>query len=121
MEEHQSAHPRKSNQHLVATLIYLLDIFQPIGILISFIFVLFARKNKFVRFHALQSLLTFLLLVILIIYSQYLPVVGKTLQTIFGLLEIALCILLVIKAYKNTLYKLPYIGNLAEALLKKIG
>ena len=114
---------KKSNQHLVATLIYLLDILQPIGILISLIFVLFTKKNTFVRFHALQSFLTFLLLFILGYAFAYVPMpyISRILRTLVGLVEIALWIWLMIKAYQNTLYKLPYIGNLAEALLKKVG
>ncbi|HSW96919.1 MAG TPA: hypothetical protein VLF89_03770 [Candidatus Saccharimonadales bacterium] len=117
--KHQaSISQKKSNQHLVATLIYLLDILQPIGLLVSFIFILFARKNAFIRFHALQSFITFLILYILIFY---IPFLNGLVRTLLWFLEIALWVLLMVKAYRNNEYKLPYIGNLAEGLLKKIG
>lgn len=112
---------KKSNQNLIAVVIYLLDIMGLLGIIVSLIALIFVKKNPFIRFHAAQSLITFFLIFILGFGVYYIPGIGKILQTIVGLFEIALWILLMVKAYQNIKYKLPYIGDLAEGLLKKIG
>jgi uncharacterized membrane protein len=114
-------HPKKSNQNLIAVVIYLLDILGLVGILVSLIFLFFQKKNDFIRFHAAQSLITFLSIFILGLLFAYIPGVSKLLQILLGLFELGLWILLMVKAYKNVKYKLPYIGDLAEGLLKKIG
>lgn len=114
---------KKSNKHqnLIATVIYLLDILTIVGLVVSIIFLFAEKKNHFIRFHAMQSLLTFGAVFILEVAFSYVPGLGRLLQTLLGIVEIVLWIMLMIKAYKGIQYKLPYIGDLAENLLKKIG
>lgn len=120
-ESKQVSPEKKSNQNLIALVIYLLDILGLLGILVSLIFLFFTKKNQFIRFHAAQSLITFLAIFILGFAFLYLPGIGRLLQTLLGIFEIVLWVLLMVKSYQNIKYKLPYIGDLAEGLLKKIG
>ena len=88
------------------------------------IFYFLEEDNKFVRFHAMQSILTFLPLTFLgwvlvgffgfrFIWRPrgYIPwIIGD----IIWILVLILWIILMVKAYKGKKYKLPYIGDIAE-------
>ena len=79
------------------------------------IFIIIENDNKFIRFHALQSILTFVPLYIL---SALIPFLGNSLITAFIsiLLRIAtltLWVLLMYRAYRGEKYKLPIVGKIA--------
>jgi uncharacterized membrane protein len=83
---------------------------------------LLIEKDRFVRFHAVQSIFTFGgLTVIRIMLSFFISLVLWRLWFVVTLLNSALTIatvvawvLLMIKAYQGQWYKLPYVGDLAE-------
>lgn len=70
-------------------------------------------KDKFVRFHAMQSIILFLGLTILN-YILAFTIILALLTPIIGLISLILWILLMVKAYRNEKYKLPVVGNIAE-------
>lgn len=76
------------------------------------------NKNRFVRFHSFQCLFAagalFVLHVALSIVSYALPLIMIPIYMLLGLAELALWILLVIKAYQHVMFKLPIVGDLAE-------
>lgn len=74
------------------------------------------KKNKFVRFHALQSILVFAFFFILGISLKGLPFIGFLLLMLLGISEIILWIILMIKAYKGQYFKLPLAGDIAERM-----
>jgi len=74
------------------------------------IFYLIEKDNEFVRFHARQSILTFLPLFILGIVVSWIPFLGW----VIGLLTFILWLVLMIKAYQGNKFKLPVVGNIAE-------
>jgi len=71
------------------------------------IFILLEKKSPFVKFHAMQSLVTFLSLWIAYLILDVIPLVGWFLRTLVSLFGLALWIVLMIKAYQKELYKLP--------------
>ncbi len=75
-------------------------------------------RNRFVRFHSFQCLFTvgalIVLHVVLSIVSYALPLMMFPIWGLLGLAELALWILLVIKAYQHEMFKLPIVGDLAE-------
>ena len=81
------------------------------------VFLLIEKKNKFVRFHAIQSIIVFLPLHILMM----IPFIGWTLAFIIGPLTLILWIVLMIKAYQGEKFKIPIAGDIAENQLKKRG
>ncbi|MBA7471452.1 hypothetical protein ES707_06758 [subsurface metagenome] len=91
-----------------------------LGWVTGLIFILIEKENKFVRFHAMQSIVTFgainVVWIILWIFTiiPYIGIVFVILNWIIGLLAFVLWIVLMIKAYQGTKYKLPWAGNLAE-------
>lgn len=103
----------------------------PFGFIAAIVFLLTeSRESKFVRFHAIQSLLFGGSLIALTsVISIFGAIIGKipVVGFIFALLMIPfwlilsfgsliLVIITIVKAYQYQLYKLPIIGNYAEKL-----
>jgi uncharacterized membrane protein/ribosomal protein L40E len=84
------------------------------------VFILIEKENKFVRFHAVQSIVTFGALNVLIVVFGILDgldVIGvlfRILWTLTGVLWIILWIVLMVKAYQGERFKLPIAGDIAE-------
>ena len=85
-----------------------------LGVITGVIFYLIEKENKCVRFHAIQSSITFGGLLVLGIVLGFVPIVGVMLMPILGIAEIILWIFLMIKAYQGELFKLPVVGDMAE-------
>ncbi len=88
------------------------------------VFLLIEGENKFVRFHAIQSIVTFGGITVVSIALSiiglipYLGVVFDIANWILGVLAFVLWIVLMVKAYQGTKYKLPWAGDFAE---KRVG
>jgi uncharacterized membrane protein len=81
------------------------------------VFLLLEKKDKFVRFHAIQSIIVFgaINLAYFIFFRiPYIWFIGW----IFWALGVVLWIVLMVKAYQGEKYKLPISGNLAEKYSK---
>ncbi|MFC1875570.1 DUF4870 domain-containing protein [Chloroflexota bacterium] len=78
------------------------------------IFYLIETDNKFVRFHAVQSMIVFGFLSIAGIVFGWIPWFGLIIGPLIGLFVFALWIVLMVKAYQGSMYKLPVVGDLAE-------
>jgi uncharacterized membrane protein len=101
------------------------------------IFFLLEKENKTVKFHAMQSIITFLPLLIVGYIFQGILGVTYTTRTYWGvpvrtatlsifyyvgvvvyLIALVLWIVLMFKAYKGEKFKLPIIGDIAEKQAK---
>jgi uncharacterized membrane protein len=98
-----------------------------IGWLTGLLFLLFTRENRFVRFHALQSLAFFgsinLLDIALVKIAMYhLPYLSHLAIPVFLLLNfiafIGWCVAIV-QASRGKYYRLPFIGNLVAASINR--
>ena len=78
------------------------------------IFYLIETDNKFVRFHAMQSMIVFGFLIIAGIVFSWIPWFELIIGPLIGLFVFALWIVLMVKAYQGIMYKLPVVGDLAE-------
>ena len=96
------------NQNVAGLLCYLA------GWITGLIFFLIEKENRFVRFHAMQSIITFGSLSVLFIVIGFMPFVNLVLIPILALLQLVLWIILMVKAYQGELFKLPMIGDIAE-------
>ncbi len=90
-----------------------------LGWVTGLVFLLLEQKNEFVRFHALQSLVTFLALFILSAVVGFIPFLGILVGLVLWPLGVVLWIVLMVKAYKGERYKLPVIGDFVEQQLAK--
>ncbi len=84
------------------------------GVVTGVIFFVIEKENKFVRFHALQSILVFGGLFVLGVVLPVIPLFGLILMPFTGLLGLILWILLMIKGYQGEKFKLPVLGDIAE-------
>ncbi len=89
-----------------------------VGFITGIIFFLIEKENKFVRFHAMQSIITFGGLFILGFLTGVIPVIGLMIGSLIWVVDVILWILLMIKAYQGEQFKLPFIGELAEKQIK---
>ena len=85
-----------------------------VGFITGIIFYLIEKDNKFVRFHAMQSIVVFGGLFVLGLILAVVPVIGWGLMPILWIVEVVLWILLMIKAYQGEMFKLPIAGDIAE-------
>ena len=87
-----------------------------LGWISGLVFILIEKKNKFVRFHAMQSIIVFGAITLANIILGWIPFIGAVLSVLLSILALVLWIILMIKAYQGDKYKLPWAGNLAEKL-----
>jgi uncharacterized membrane protein len=89
------------------------------GFITGVVFLLIERENQFVRFHALQSTITFLGVALLHVAVNVVPILGA-LVSIFVIFPatVVLWLLLMIQAYRGARFKLPFIGDFAEQQLR---
>ena len=78
------------------------------------IFLILEKDNKFVRFHAVQSIIVFGAYTVIAIILGFLGTIGSILGYIVGALAFILWIVLMVKAYQGQMYKLPIAGDIAE-------
>ena len=88
-----------------------------LGFVSGIFFMLTEKKNKFVRFHAMQSIMVFLGLTLLMM----IPFIGWMLSVFIAPLSLLLWLFLMYKAYQGEKFKLPIIGDLAEKHSEKFG
>ena len=85
-----------------------------LGWVSGLVFILLEQENKFVRFHAFQSIIVFGVLTVASFILGWIPIIGGFLAGLISLLCLVLWIVLMVKAYQGKRYKLPWSGNLAE-------
>ena len=91
-----------------------------LGWVSGLVFILLEQENKFVRFHAMQSIVTFGGITIISIALSilglipFLGVVFDIANWIIRVLAFVLWIVLMVKAVQGTKYKLPWAGDFAE-------
>ena len=78
------------------------------------IFLIIEPKNKFVRFHAFQSIVVFATLNIALLIFWWIPFLGWVVGFIVWIGGFILWIVLMYKAYQGLKYKLPIAGDMAE-------
>lgn len=90
-----------------------------VGWIGGLVFILIEPENQFVRFHAMQSIIVFGALNVIWIPLQFIPLLAILIGWLLGGLGFVLWIVLMVKAYQGTMYKLPVAGDLAEKWLGK--
>ena len=85
-----------------------------LGWITGLIFLLIEKESKFVRFHAIQSIVVFGAYTVLSIILRLIPVIGWILGIILGIVAFIIWIIMMVKAYQGLKYKLPVSGDIAE-------
>ncbi|WP_321419344.1 hypothetical protein [uncultured Methanomethylovorans sp.] len=95
------------NENVVAALCYVGFWFT--GIL----FLLIERQNKFVRFHAMQSVLVFMPLALIVFLMGWIPYFGWVLADLVGMFSLFLLLAFAVMAYEGGKFKVPLVGKYA--------
>lgn len=110
-ERATGASTTKLEPHVAGLLCYL-------GVWVTgIIFLIIEHKDRFVRFHAMQSVLVFGALSIASAILNPIPLIGRFFGIILGVTAFVLWIILMVKAYRGQWYKLSLAGDIAEKLL----
>ncbi len=104
--------------NLAALICYLL------GIVGGIIFYIIEKESKFVKFHAMQSILLSVPIIVVNIayfilsFIELLACILTPLILLINLAFLVISVLMMVKAYQGEYYKLPIIGDLAEQQVK---
>lgn len=104
----------KGNENLMAAASYLL------GFVTGIIFLVLEKQSKVVRFHAMQSTILFGGIFVVNIALGFIPILGWIVGLILSLVAFILWIVLMWKAFQGEMYKVPYVGEMAEKQLAKM-
>lgn len=104
----------KGNENLMAAVSYLL------GFITGIILLLVEKQSRFVRFHAMQSTLLFGGLFVVNIALGFIPILGWLVGLVLSFVAFILWIVLMWKAFQGEMYKVPYVGDMAEKQLAKM-
>jgi uncharacterized membrane protein len=84
------------------------------GWISGIVFLVLEQKNRFIRFHALQSIIVFGSLTLAGVILGSIPVIGIGFNWMIWVLGFILWIILMVKAIGGEVFKMPWAGNLAE-------
>ena len=96
------------DENIEALLCYVL------GWITGIVFLVLEKENRFVRFHALQSLAAFLPIFVILVIIGMIPFIGWFLSVIISIFTLILWLFLMFKAFKGEKYKLPWAGDFAD-------
>lgn len=91
-----------------------------LGFITGIIFLLVEKQSKFVRFHAMQSTILYGGIFIINIALGFIPILGWLLGLLLSFVAFILWIMCMWKAFQGEMYKVPYVGELAEQQLAKM-
>jgi len=97
------------DQNVAAFLSYLF------GFITGFVFYWEEKKSEFVRFHALQSIITFIPVSIILWALSPVPVI----RGLARILAAILWVFLMVRAYSGQVYKVPFIGSIADDVVRR--
>jgi uncharacterized membrane protein len=83
------------------------------GFITGIVFLVVEKESRFVKFHAMQSTITFLGLFIISMIIGWIPIIGLLVYPIW-ILSLILWLILMIKALRGERYSLPIVGKMAE-------
>ncbi len=84
-----------------------------LGFISGIVFLMVEKKSGFVRFHAMQSTITFLGLFVISIVIGFIPIIGLLVYPIW-ILSLIVWLILMVKALQGERYSLPIVGKMAE-------
>ncbi len=102
------------DSNLAAAIAYVL------GLVTGVVMLAIEKRDDYVRFHAMQSTIVFLGVLVLSVLLRGVPVVGLMLYLPFVAGVLLLWVFLIVQAVAGRRYKLPYVGDFAEAQLARL-
>ncbi len=78
------------------------------------LFFIVEKHNAFVRFHALQSIILFGGLFVIMLVFGIIPILGFVVNFLLSISAFVIWLFLMVKAAQGVAFKLPIIGDIAE-------
>jgi uncharacterized membrane protein len=91
------------------------------GWITGIIFFVLEQRNRFVRFHAAQSIVVFGIITVAGTVLGLIPVVGVGFAWTIGIIGFIVWIIMIVKASSGEWYKLPWAGDVAEKMVASSG
>lgn len=85
-----------------------------LGWVSGLVFLLIEKKDKDIRFHALQSIIAFGAITVIQIVVSQLPIIGSIISPIISLGCLVLWLVIMVKTYQGEKIVLPIVGPIAE-------
>ncbi|ANY66600.1 hypothetical protein BBD42_09125 [Paenibacillus sp. BIHB 4019] len=85
-----------------------------LGFISGIIFLVLEKNSRYVKFHAMQSIITFAGLGVVSLVINIIPIIGTLISALISILTFVLWIVLMLQAYQGKQFKLPYVGDIAE-------
>ena len=89
------------------------------GALTGIFFLVTEKENKFVRFHAMQSIMVTVAVFAIQVVIGFIPFLNMILVPLIGLATFAGWVFLMYKAFNNDEFMVPYIGEMAKKQIEK--
>lgn len=83
------------------------------GFITGIVFLVVEKQSSFVRFHAMQSTITFLGLFVIMGVMGFIPIINLLVVPLW-ILGLILWLVLMVKALQGKRYALPVVGKMAE-------
>lgn len=106
---------RDSDRNLVAAISYI----PFFAVIISLVIFLVEKDDKFVRFHALQSLIIAVSYYLALFIFGNVPLLGSFINTAVVVVALVIWIVSMVKAYQGQVFKWPIVGNFVEKKLAR--
>jgi uncharacterized membrane protein len=84
-----------------------------VGFITGIVFLVVEKKSSFVKFHAMQSTITFLGLFVIMGVLSFIPIINLLIVPLW-ILGLILWLILMVKALQGQRYALPIVGKMAE-------
>ena len=81
-----------------------------LGFVTGIVFLIVEKQSSFVKFHAKQSTITFLIVFVFILFLGWIPILGA----LIWIASLILWLLLMIRALRGERYSLPIVGRRVE-------
>jgi uncharacterized membrane protein len=85
------------------------------------IFLVLEPKNRYVRFHAVQSIIVFGFFMVAGALLGQIPYAGIFFGIIFSIITLVFWIVMMVKAYEGEAYRVPVAGNMAAQIVGETG
>ena len=91
------------------------------GFITGIVFLMLEKDNKFVRFHAMQSIVVSVALIVASLVLGFIPILGWAVGLLLNLAGVVLWIMLMVKAFQGEEWEAPFVGKIAREQIAKMG
>ncbi|MFW6109979.1 MAG: DUF4870 domain-containing protein [Patescibacteria group bacterium] len=91
-----------------------------LGLITGIIFLVMEKEDDFVRFHAMQSIVVSVALLLVSVVLGIVPILGWILAFLINIGSLILWLLLMYKAYQGEEWEVPVLGKIAREQMNKV-